>query len=236
MYSEKIKLIEGRDDVTLTTYVLDDSPEMLNGKKRPAVIICPGGAYLNCSEREGEPVAMAFAMMGYHAFVLRYSTYTNGKGGFLDPTKKPEVNPNSIHPKPMQDIARAMLYVKDHSDEWLIDENRIAICGFSAGAHNCAMYSVYWDKPVMREPFDVDVEKLRPAATILGYALTDYVFMKETMSETDEVGRGLFDLSNLAFTGASLPSDEKLLEISPARQVSKNTPPISSHPWLLLLR
>ena len=83
MYSEKIKLIEGRDDVTLTTYVLDDSPEMLNGKKRPAVIICPGGAYLNCSEREGEPVAMAFAMMGYHAFVLRYSTYTNAKGGFF---------------------------------------------------------------------------------------------------------------------------------------------------------
>ncbi len=226
MFSKKIKLIEGRDDVTLTTYVLSDSPEMLNGKKRPAIIICPGGAYLNCSDREGEPVALAFAMMGYHAFVLRYSTFTNGKGGFPDMTKKTEVNPNSIHPAPMRDIARAMLYIKDHSDEWLVDEDRIAICGFSAGAHNCAMYSVYWDKPIMSEPFGVSAHKLRPAATILGYTLSDYVFMKETLKDMDEMGAGLFGLSNLAFTGTPTPSDEKLVEISPARQVSASTPPM----------
>ena len=70
-----IKLYENRDDVTLTTYVLADSKEMLNGKARPAVLICPGGAYISCSDREAEPVAMAFAAMGYHAFVLRYSVY-----------------------------------------------------------------------------------------------------------------------------------------------------------------
>ena len=226
MFSKRIKLIEGRDDVTLTTYVLADSPAMLNGKKRPAVIVCPGGAYLNCSDNEGEPVALAFAMMGYHAFVLRYSTYNNGLPGFPDPTKKLEVNPNSVHPAPMHDIARAILYIKDHSDQWLVDEDRIAICGFSAGAHNCAMYSVYWDKPVMREPFGVEAEKLRPAATILGYTLSDYVFMKETLSSMDEMGKGLFGLSNLAFTGTMTPSDEKLEEISPARQVSANTPPM----------
>ena len=75
MKSEVIYLYKDRTDVTLTTYVLDDSREMLNGGKRPAVLICPGGAYLSCSDREGEPVAMAFAAMGYHAFVLRYSTY-----------------------------------------------------------------------------------------------------------------------------------------------------------------
>ena len=59
MKSEVIRLIKGRNDVTLTTYILDDSSEMLQGKSRPAVLICPGGAYLCCSDREGEPIAMA---------------------------------------------------------------------------------------------------------------------------------------------------------------------------------
>ena len=73
MKTEIIKLYDNRSDVTLTTYVLQDSPEMLDGKTRPAILICPGGAYINCSDREAEPVAMKFASMGYHTFVLRYS-------------------------------------------------------------------------------------------------------------------------------------------------------------------
>jgi acetyl esterase/lipase len=84
MYTEVIKFYEDREDVTLTTYVLKDSQELLNGKKRPAIIICPGGAYIGCSDREGEAVALRFAAMGYHTFVLRYSTYMEGKLGFPD--------------------------------------------------------------------------------------------------------------------------------------------------------
>lgn len=144
MKTEVIKLHDGREDVTLTTYVLDDSPEMLKGKKRPAVIICPGGAYLNCSDREAEPVALKFATMGYHAFVLRYSVYQEGKGGTPDWSKPMEPKLQCIHPNPMRDIAKAMLYIGAHAVEWLVDMSKVAICGFSAGAHNCAMYSVYW--------------------------------------------------------------------------------------------
>lgn len=48
MKSEVIYLYKDRTDVTLTTYVLDDSREMLNGGKRPAVLIDPGLAVL-CS-------------------------------------------------------------------------------------------------------------------------------------------------------------------------------------------
>ncbi len=83
MKSECIRLYENREDVTLATYVWMDSPDLLAGKKRPAVLICPGGGYFNCSDREAEPIALRFAAMGYHAFVLRYSTYTEG-GAFPD--------------------------------------------------------------------------------------------------------------------------------------------------------
>lgn len=226
MIHERLKMWEGRDDVTLTTYVLDDSPEMLNGKKRPAVIVCPGGAYLSCSDREGEPVALRFMAMGYHAFVLRYSVYSENKGGMMfGGPQNPEAKPWLCHPAPMRDIARAMLELRAHADEWLIDMDRVAICGFSAGAHNCAMYSVYWDKPVMSEPFGVDNALLRPAACILGYTLSDYVFMSSLQNGMDERARGLFDMSLFAFVGDKEPGDEKLIELSPERHVSKNTPP-----------
>ena len=47
MKTDLIRLYENREDVTLTCYLWDDSPELLNGKKRPAVLICPGGTLLS---------------------------------------------------------------------------------------------------------------------------------------------------------------------------------------------
>ena len=60
MLTETFHLYDDRPGVTLTTYILSDSPELLNGQKRPAILICPGGAYLGCSDREAEPVALRF--------------------------------------------------------------------------------------------------------------------------------------------------------------------------------
>ena len=227
MIHKKIQLWEKREDVTLTTYVIDDSPEMLKGKKRPAVIVCPGGAYLSCSDREGEPIAMRFASMGYHAFVLRYSVYSENKGGMMfGAAKDPQPKPWLTHPAPMRDIARAMLEIREHAEEWMVDMDKVAICGFSAGAHNCAMYSVYWDKPIMSEPFGVDNALLKPAACILGYPLIDYTYMKSLFENMEGFAKGLYDMCNLAFTGTTSPDDAKLAEISPNLHLSKNTPPM----------
>jgi len=161
MMTQTIKLYKERDDVTLTTYVLADSPELLNGRKRPAVLVCPGGGYLGCSDREAEPVALRFATMGYHAFVLRYSTYLNGERGFVTDHRTMEVNPNSVYPSPMRDIGKAFLTIRAYADDWLVDVEQIALCGFSAGAHNCAMYSVYWQDPVITEFFDQEPDAVQ---------------------------------------------------------------------------
>ena len=40
--------------------------------KRPALVVCPGGAYSRVSSREGEPAALAFAPLGFNLFVLQY--------------------------------------------------------------------------------------------------------------------------------------------------------------------
>ena len=52
MLTEKIKLYEDRDNVTLTTYVTAEEGEMRQQGKRPAILICPGGGYFSCSDRE----------------------------------------------------------------------------------------------------------------------------------------------------------------------------------------
>lgn len=52
-----------RDDVEtvfLEAYILKNSPEFQTGTRRPAVIVCPGGAYMGTSDREAEPVALRF--------------------------------------------------------------------------------------------------------------------------------------------------------------------------------
>lgn len=224
MKSEVIKLYEEREDVTLTTYILADSEEMLNGKPRGAVLICPGGGYLNCSDREAEPIAMKFAAMGYQAFVLRYSTYLEGKGGFPNLSKELEVKKHLTHPTPVREIGKAMLIIRAHAKEWHVDTDKIAVCGFSAGAHNTAMFATRWNDPMVTEFLGVDAEMIKPAAIILGYTLSDYVFMKNCMAN-GTADPMFFGVSNTAFLGDKNPSDEMLDEVSPARHVTENTPP-----------
>lgn len=220
MITETVKLYDDRDDVLLTSYIIGESGELHAQGKRPAVLVCPGGAYLNCSDREGEPVALKFASMGYHAFVLRYSTYDERGKDILPMGATPVPKKKIQHPQPMRDIGKAMIYIADHVDEWMVDEKRIAVCGFSAGAHNTAMYSVYWNAPVMTEYFGADAGKLRPAAAILGYTLSDYIYSQEHAGEDP-----LFTASNTALLGTPEPSEQLLDEVSPARHVNADTPP-----------
>lgn len=225
MLSQTISLYEDRPGVTLTTYVLQDSPELLAGQKRPAVLVCPGGAYLGCSDREGEPVALRFNAMGYHAFVLRYSTYSLDHPGF-DAFGKEEmvVNPHSMYLSPMRDIGKVFLTLHAHAEEWLLDMDKVALCGFSAGAHNSAMYSVYWDRPVIHEFFGEAPVKFKPAAAILAYGLGDYHLMVRKFDNPIEAK--ISQTANFAYLGTREPSDELLDTVSPCKQVSPSTPPM----------
>jgi acetyl esterase/lipase len=144
MKTESIRLYEDREDVTLTPCLISETGEMHAQGKRPAVLICPGGAYLSCSDREAEPVALQFMAMGYHAFVLRYSVFFGTQQGWPDLNAHFEVKQDRVHPAPVREIGMAMKLIHDRAEEWNVDTDRIAVCGFSAGGHNAAMYSVYW--------------------------------------------------------------------------------------------
>ena len=226
MLFQTIPLYPDRTDVTLTTYIQQDSPELLNGKRRPAVLICPGGAYLSCSDREAEPVALAFAAMGYHAFVLRYSTLFGGSTVWPDFSKEPDPRPESRYPNPVWEIGQSVLLLHDRAAEWQIDTDKIAVCGFSAGAHNAAMYGVYWHTPLLSAHFGRPAADFKPAAVVLGYTLSDYCFMKKNAAAANPMDVALFNASNIGYLGTKTPTDALLAEVSPALQVSAHTPPM----------
>ena len=71
MKAEKIILNKERD-VSLTAYLQDVEGEF-GFAKRPAMLVIPGGGYAMCSDREADPVAMAYAKAGYQTFILRYT-------------------------------------------------------------------------------------------------------------------------------------------------------------------
>jgi len=226
MKIEKLHLSDKLEKVTLTAYVLDDSPETTKGIKRPGILICPGGAYMFCSDREAEPIALKFAAMGYHAFVLRYSVYSNSGNQFPQPGKTPVYEPG-MFPGPMQEIGKAMLAIREHGEEWKVDADKIILTGYSAGAHNCAMYSVYWNCEQVAGVLGADPALLKPAAAVLGYGMYDYVRLKEIHKNSDNpMDYRLFQDVNYAYFGSDDPDEEAFAAASPALHVTKDTPPM----------
>ena len=119
MKQEIINLNPGRN-VTLTAYIQEVGGEY-QFAKRPAILVLPGGGYAMCSDREADPVALAYMKAGYQAFILRYST---GK--------------NKTWPNPLEDYEQAMALLQERAEEWHLDSSRVAAVGFSAGGHLCA--------------------------------------------------------------------------------------------------
>lgn len=80
---ERIELRNHDERAYLDAYLPDDAAAAEVDRRHPAVVVCPGGAYLFASEREGKPVALRFAAQGYRAFVLRYATRYRNREEFV---------------------------------------------------------------------------------------------------------------------------------------------------------
>lgn len=105
-------------EATLEGYILDCEIRLGQFKKRPAIVVCPGGGYMYCSPREAEPIALAYTARGFHAFILRYSVGWDA-AGFA----------------PLQEVSWAIGYLRENAEKWNIDPDKIITCGFSAGGH-----------------------------------------------------------------------------------------------------
>lgn len=157
--------------VRMDVYVPRASREIDPDVRRPAVVICPGGGYEFCSEREAEPVALRFLAEGFNAFVLWYRVGA-------EPEDKPRNQEASAwygkaaentYPLPQQDAAAAVAYVRRRAAQWHTDPNRIAIMGFSAGGHLAASLAGLWQHAELWQELGLAPEDVRPNAAVLCY-------------------------------------------------------------------
>lgn len=121
------------------------------GKNAPTVIFCPGGAYeVVCFGRSEIEIAKGFNERGYNVFIVMY-----------------RVNINAHFPKPMEDLARAVNYVKHNGSQFNADTNKLYICGSSAGGHLCAYFGARYKD--FQSPYLGNNFNLRPSGIILCY-------------------------------------------------------------------
>lgn len=113
--------------VTLMPY-LPTSPSYDN----TAVIVCPGGSYCwHDMENEGDLVARWLQSQGIAAFVLKYRV--QGVFHFMFRTRV--IFGGHKHPDMIQDLQRAIQYVRENSEAYHINPDRLGAMGFSAGGH-----------------------------------------------------------------------------------------------------
>ena len=151
MYSErKVLSVDGKYYVDI--YVQNESPEIALSHLRPMVVVLPGGGYMFTSDREAEPVALAYVAAGFNAAVVRYS-----------------VGQDAVWPNPQVDVSAALKYIRDNAKRFLTDPHKIALCGFSAGGHLAASLGVHWDNADIRRLSGISGEDNRPDALVLCY-------------------------------------------------------------------
>lgn len=129
-------LAENQADPTVEVYLPYNMSEMnRQNAKRPCMVVCPGGGYGMCSQRESEPVALHFLPEGFNVFVITYS-----------------VAPRRF-PTQLREVAALMELIYQNAEKWNCDTQKIAIMGFSAGGHLAAHYSTMFDCKEVREVF-----------------------------------------------------------------------------------
>lgn len=126
------------------------SGEINEKRKSPAMLVIPGGAYVMCSQRESEPVAVKYFADGFNTFTLYYS-----------------VAPHK-YPTALYEAAMAMIYIRKHSGELGVDPDKVAAVGFSAGGHLCGCLGILAADSVL-DVFGEDKKLIRPNAIALIY-------------------------------------------------------------------
>jgi acetyl esterase/lipase len=162
----------------------------------PAVIVCPGGGYVNlATNHEGRQVASYLNSLGIAAFVLRS-----------------RLGPRYHHPIELGDAQRAIRTLRAHAAEWRLDPARIGIMGFSAGGHLAMTASTHVDPGNATAADIVDRASSRPDFTVLGYPV---ISMTEAWTHQGSKNNLL---------GAN-PDAELARSLSGELSVTKQTPP-----------
>lgn len=179
----------------MSVYIPDNSKEIDINRKRPTVVICPGGGYHMTSDREAEPLAFRFLAADFNVIIVRY-----------------DVAPVRF-PAQILEVAFAVSKVREMAEEWNVDTEKIIVMGFSAGGHLTASYCNLWNKDFVKEYYGLKGGENKPNGMILCYPVI--------MAEGDKIHAG--SINNLL--GEKVDDKELLNLVACEKQVSEDTPP-----------
>lgn len=173
----------------MNLYLPDNSDSIDSLRKRPTVIICPGGGYAYTSDREAEPVALRFLADDCNAIVLRYST----------PAKFPVA---------LLELSYAVATVRENAEKWNVDTEKIVVCGFSAGGHLAALFSALWNKDFVKTFFGYKNCENKPCGMILGYPVITSGCYAHKGSFVNLIGEDVnFELAKLVSVEKQISTD-----------------------------
>ncbi len=148
---ETVCRVTNVSDPTIAIY--RPSEELASGS---AMIVCPGGGYdILAYDLEGDEVCLWLNELGVTAVLLKY--------------RVPRREGRPKHEAPLQDLQRAISYVRANASELNIDANRIGVMGFSAGAHLAVMASTSFNKRTYPANNAIDKVSCRPNFCLLIY-------------------------------------------------------------------
>lgn len=101
---------------------------------RPAFLWIPGGGFAGCAPEDGEAVILNLASHGYCGFTVTYP-----------------VGPDYRFPDVLVVISNAIVFIREHAEEWNLDPNKIVIGGGSAGGFISGAYAAFWNHPEVQK-------------------------------------------------------------------------------------
>ena len=123
-------------------------------RKRPAMLVLPGGGYSFVSDREAEPIALEYLHSGFNAFVLTYS---------IAPI---------CYPVQLREAAMAMIFIRENAEKYHVITNQVSAVGFSAGGHLCGCLGTMFDDKAVADLRNASM--IRPDAVVLAYPVSIY--------------------------------------------------------------
>lgn len=187
MHYETIQFSEN-SQATLTLY-MHEQQEGVDIKRRPVMLVVPGGGYSHLSFREGEPIALAYHNKGYHAAVLSYSIREDGD--------------EPLGLQPIEEGILAIKWLKAHASRFHIIDHQYFVVGFSAGGHLAAGLGTLWNEPYLMQRLGYEDDRYKPDGMILSYPVLSSgphahrgSFTQLSGSENDDEIAAFYSLEN----------------------------------------
>ena len=139
-----------KSSVFFKTYIIEKAVYNPN-RKRPLVLVIPGGGYEHAGQREREAVAIRMNALGFHAATLSYS---------LAPMRFPDA---------LVDLANAVALIRENAEKCSVDSSKIILCGFSAGGHLAASLGCFWNSRFLQDYVKFPPKMIQPNFLCLCY-------------------------------------------------------------------